>query len=85
MCVGDFVKIDVKDVKIPMSLFCRSSLKQHLEKLVEFITECTQKSIEFYNKLFDYKYPFDKMDHVFCPEYNSLAMENVGMITYNDC
>lgn len=29
-------------------------------------------------------YPYSKMDHIICPEYNWGAMENVGCITYTE-
>jgi aminopeptidase N len=44
----------------------------------------TKKSIRFYEKFYGYKHPFSKYDYVFCPEYNSGAMENPGCVTIND-
>ena len=34
--------------------------------------------------MFDTPYPFDKLDHVLCPDFAMGAMENVGCITYNE-
>ena len=48
------------------------------------IFEMTKKSIRFYEKFYGYKHPFSKYDYVFCPEYNSGAMENPGCVTIND-
>ena len=40
--------------------------------------------MKYYEKFFGVDYPFEKYDHVFCPEYNVGAMENAGAITVND-
>ena len=44
----------------------------------------TQQAFNYYGELFGREYPFDKMDHVYCPEFNVGAMENVGLITYTE-
>ena len=46
--------------------------------------DITKTTIAFYQKSFGQKYPFSKIDHVFCPDYKYGAMENVGCITYTD-
>ena len=30
------------------------------------------------------EFPFEKYEHVFCPEFNMGAMENPGLITLNE-
>jgi aminopeptidase N len=37
-----------------------------------------------YENFFDFPYPFKKYDHAFCPEFNVGAMENPGLVTFND-
>jgi aminopeptidase N len=44
----------------------------------------TKTTIDFYQESFGARYPFSKVDHVFCPDYKYGAMENVGCITYAD-
>jgi aminopeptidase N len=44
----------------------------------------SKSTIDFYQKSFGQRYPFSKVDHVFCPDYKYGAMENVGCITYAD-
>jgi aminopeptidase N len=44
----------------------------------------TKTTLDFYQKSFGARYPFTKVDHVFCPDYKYGAMENVGCITYAD-
>ena len=40
--------------------------------------------MKYYEELFDFAYPFDKYDTVFCPEFNFGAMENPGCVTFNE-
>jgi aminopeptidase N len=44
----------------------------------------TEQAFIYFGALFGREYPFDKLDHVFCPEFNVGAMENVGLITYTE-
>lgn len=67
-----------------MSLFCRESLFEHLINLSEFVFEVTNQAMAVYEEYFGYPYPFSKFDQIFCAEYNMGAMENAGLVTYND-
>jgi len=69
---------------IPMSIFCQQNLKQHLEWQLPLLFEVTNKGIEAYERFFGYPYPYNKYDQVFCPEFNAGAMENAGLVTYNN-
>ena len=42
------------------------------------------ETMKYFEKFFGTKFPFTKYDHIFCPEFNSGAMENAGAITLND-
>ena len=42
-----------------------------------------KRCIQFYEKIFGIKYPFFKIDSIFCPEFIYSAMENPGCITYS--
>ncbi|MGH8968146.1 MAG: aminopeptidase N, partial [Actinomycetes bacterium] len=53
---------------IPLGVFCRSSLAEHLD--ADYIMETTRKGFAFYESTFDVPYPFDKYDQLFVPEYN---------------
>jgi aminopeptidase N len=37
-----------------------------------------------YENFFETPYPFSKYDQIFCPEFNAGAMENAGLVTFND-
>jgi aminopeptidase N len=44
----------------------------------------TEQAFIYFGALFGREYPFDKLDHVFAPEFATGAMENVGLITYHE-
>jgi len=67
---------------IPLGVFCRKSLAEHLD--ADYIMDTTRRGFEFYEKTFDYPYPFAKYDQLFVPEYNMGAMENPGCVTFTE-
>eukprot|EP00823_Brevimastigomonas_motovehiculus_P003198 TRINITY_DN1936_c0_g1_i3.p1 TRINITY_DN1936_c0_g1~~TRINITY_DN1936_c0_g1_i3.p1 ORF type:complete len:764 (+),score=245.19 TRINITY_DN1936_c0_g1_i3:44-2335(+) len=73
---------DMYDERVPLGLLCRKSLFQYMPYKELF--ELTKSGLQYYEKFFNYQYPFDKYDQVFCPEYNLGAMENPGCITFNE-
>ena len=40
--------------------------------------------IKFYEDYTRIKFPFEKYDQIFCPEFRIGAMENVGAVTFTD-
>ncbi len=70
------------DGEIPLGLFCRRSLAQHLD--ADEILEVTKQGFELFERVFAMGYPFGKYDQLFVPEYNMGAMENAGAVTYRD-
>lgn len=66
--------------EIALGVFCRKSLVEYLD--ADYIFEKTKQGFEFYEKLFDYPYPFEKYDQLFVPEFNAGAMENAGAVTF---
>jgi len=74
----------IKGYKYPLRLACRKSLTKYLEKAKEEMFHNTKCAIEYYEKIFQTPYPFDKLDQAFVPDYECGAMENVGLILYND-
>ena len=69
---------------ITMSCYCRESLYPYLEEQAAEIFEITRECIIFFEKFFNYPYPFAKYDSIFCPEYKFGAMEHPGAVTFND-
>jgi aminopeptidase N len=64
---------------IPLGIFCRKSLAEFLD--AEPLFEVTKQGFGYFEKLFDYAYPFAKYDQLFVPEFNAGAMENAGAVT----
>ncbi|MCP2334150.1 aminopeptidase N [Actinoalloteichus caeruleus] len=65
---------------IPLGLYCRASLAEHLD--AERLFTETKQGFDFYNSAFGVRYPFGKYDQCFVPEFNAGAMENAGCVTY---
>ncbi len=67
---------------IPLGLFCRQSLVEHLD--ADDIFGITKEGFAFFEGAFEMAYPFGKYDQLFVPEYNMGAMENAGCVTFRD-
>jgi aminopeptidase N len=65
---------------IPLGVFCRHSLREHLD--ADNIVEVTRQGFEYFERVFDMPYPFEKYDQLFVPEFNAGAMENAGAVTF---
>lgn len=50
----------------------------------EFALDVACKSLDYYEKYFDIKFPLNKMDLIAIPDFNSGAMENWGLVTYRE-
>ncbi|KUI38862.1 aminopeptidase N [Mycobacterium sp. IS-1496] len=66
--------------EIPLGLFCRKSLAQHMDH-ERLFTE-TKQGFGFYHNNFGVPYAFGKYDQLFVPEFNAGAMENAGAVTF---
>ncbi|MCU0299606.1 MAG: aminopeptidase N, partial [Candidatus Nanopelagicales bacterium] len=66
----------------PLGVFCRKSLAQYLD--VEDILLITRQGFEFFERVFEMPYAFDKYDQLFVPEFNAGAMENAGCVTFRE-
>ena len=64
---------------IPMGVFCRRSLAEHLDAAPLF--DVTKRGFDYFEELFACPYPFEKYDQLFVPEFNAGAMENAGAVT----
>jgi aminopeptidase N len=64
---------------IPLAVYCRRTLSAHLDSAAVF--DITKAGFRYFEKLFDYPFPFSKYDQLFVPEFNAGAMENAGAVT----
>jgi aminopeptidase N len=67
---------------LPLKLYARKSLKEFVDADQIFAT--TKAGLKFYNKYFDYRYPFSKYGQIFVPDFAWNGMENPGAITLNE-
>ena len=68
--------------EISLGHYCRQSMVEYLD--TDDLIETTKQGFEFFEKAFDYPYPFHKYDQLYVPEYNMGAMENAGCVTFRD-
>jgi aminopeptidase N len=65
---------------IPLGVYCRQSLAGYLD--ADEIIRVTRQGFDFYHRTFGIKYPFEKYDQLFVPEFKEGAMENAGCVTF---
>ncbi len=64
---------------IDLGLWCRATLAQYLDP--DELFEVTKQGFDWYHANFGMRYPFDKYDQLFVPEFNAGAMENAACVT----
>ncbi|MFY1703846.1 aminopeptidase N [Micromonospora sp. WMMA1923] len=69
---------------IPLAVYCRRSLAEHLDADLAEIMTVTKQCLDRFHEMFDERYPFGKYDQAFVPEFNAGAMENPGLVTIRD-
>lgn len=67
---------------VALGLLCRQSMRAALE--TEDLFAVTGQGLDFYDAHFGTPYPWGKYDQVFVPEYNIGAMENPGLVSWNE-
>ncbi|MGZ4508496.1 MAG: aminopeptidase N [Blastococcus sp.] len=80
LIAGPYAKVTDLHEGIPLGLYCRASLAQYLD--ADELFRVTKQGFDFFHRVFDYPYPFDKYDQLFVPEFNAGAMENAGAVTF---
>jgi len=80
LVAGPYARVTDLHDGIPLGIYCRASLARHLDP--DEIFAVTKAGFDFYHRVFDYPYPFDKYDQLFVPEFNAGAMENAGAVTF---
>ncbi|GII03778.1 aminopeptidase N [Planobispora takensis] len=80
LCAGPYHKVTSEHDGIPLGLYCRASLAEHLD--ADNLFEITRQGFDFFHRIFGIRYPFGKYDQLFVPEFNAGAMENAGCVTF---
>jgi len=78
--VGEFKYLEEKYNDISLRVITTPGKKQY----GKFALECAKKSLEYFEKYFDYPYPLKKLDLIAIPEFATGAMENWGAITFRE-
>lgn len=78
--VGDlkYIESDYKFRDIPVRVYTTPGY----EEKGKYSCELAAKALEYYEQVFDIKYPLPKMDMVGIHDFSAGAMENWGLITY---
>ncbi len=71
---------DGEAAQIPLGVYCRRSLAEYLD--ADEILTVTKQGFDFFERVFERPYPFEKYDQLFVPEFNAGAMENAGAVTF---
>jgi aminopeptidase N len=79
---GPFVEWKDHFEKTPLFLYSRKSLEKYVDAKEIFKT--TKAGLKFFNRYFDYPYPFSKYGQIFIPEFAWGGMENPGAVTLNE-
>ena len=81
-CVGRFQKKTTQNAAgVEITTYCTLN---HPVESVEFANEIAGQSLDYYDHLFDTKYPLKKLDQIAIPDFEAGAMENWGLVTYRE-
>ncbi|HWH30421.1 MAG TPA: aminopeptidase N, partial [Mycobacteriales bacterium] len=80
LVAGPYASVHDEHDGIPLGLYCRRSLFEHLDP--DELFTVTKQGFDFFHRVFDYRYPFGKYDQLFVPEFNAGAMENAACVTF---
>jgi aminopeptidase N len=80
MMVGDFACIQGGADGIPIRVCAVPEKKD----LLSFALLSAENILKFYDRYYDIKYPFEKLDLIAFPDFSAGAMENTAAITYRE-
>jgi aminopeptidase N len=67
---------------LPLGFYVRRSLAAHLD--VDELVEVTRQGFGAFESFFEQRYPGEKYDQLFVPEFSAGAMENLGCVTFSE-
>lgn len=73
---------DTGAAPIDLRIFARQSLAEYVD--ADELFDQTQRGLSWFHEQFQVAYPWGKYDQAFVPEYNLGAMENPGLVTFNE-
>ena len=82
LVAGPYHEVRMTHDGIDMGFYCRASVAEHFEP--DELFEITKQGFDFFHANFGVRYPQNKYDQVWVPEFNAGAMENFGCVTHAD-
>jgi aminopeptidase N len=80
LIVGNFEYIEGEADGIPIRVYSTPGKKE----MGKFALESAEHVLSYYDKYFNIKYPYGKLDLVGIPDFSAGAMENAGCITFRE-
>jgi len=80
LVVGNFEYIEGEADGIPIRVYSTPGKKE----MGKFALESAEHILGYYDKYFNIKYPYGKLDLIGLPDFSAGAMENVGCITFRE-
>ncbi|MCY0932087.1 aminopeptidase N [Streptomyces sp. H27-H1] len=84
VAAGPWHSVRTEHAGLPFGIHCRRSLAPYLDADAEEILGLTTACYDRFHEKFSEPYPFDSYDQAFVPEFNAGAMENPGLVTFQD-
>ncbi|XP_055851073.1 aminopeptidase N-like isoform X2 [Episyrphus balteatus] len=81
--VNDF-KYKESMVKLKNDVLFRTWSRSDAISQVSYAAEVGPRVLEYYEDIFDIKFPLPKVDEIAIPDFSSGAMENWGLVTYRE-
>jgi aminopeptidase N len=80
LIVGHFEYIEGEADGIPIRVYSTPGKKE----MGKFALESAEHILSYYDKYFNIKYPYGKLDLIAIPDFSAGAMENTGCITFRE-
>ncbi len=80
LVIGNFEYIEGEADGIPIRVYSTPGKKE----MGRFALESAQHILQYYDKYFNVKYPYGKLDLIGLPDFSAGAMENTGCITFRE-
>ncbi|MFZ0317919.1 MAG: M1 family metallopeptidase [Candidatus Sulfotelmatobacter sp.] len=80
LVVGNFEYIEGEADGVPIRVYSTPGKKE----MDKFALETAEHVLSYYDKYFNIKYPYGKLDLVGIPDFSAGAMENAGCITFRE-
>ena len=80
LVVGNFEYIEGEADGIPIRVYSTPGKKE----MGKFALETAEHVLSYYDKYFNIKYPYGKLDLIGLPDFSAGAMENTGCITFRE-